>query len=81
MTQVTPCNVEMYAVYGEGGEEFKSRIIAFGIDNAGNLRPIVFDSDIGCDGNRYVQVQDSSLVYLVTQEKINNLLGVGNSEE
>lgn len=33
------------------------------------------------DGNRYVQVQDSSLVYLVTQEKINNLLGVGNTEE
>lgn len=33
------------------------------------------------DGNRYVQVQDSSLVYLVTQEKINNLLGIGNSEE
>lgn len=49
MTQIIPCNIEMYAVYGEGGEEFKSRIIAFGIDNTGNLRPIVFDSDIGCD--------------------------------
>ncbi len=37
-------------------------------------------SDSG-DGTRYVQVQDSDLVYLVSSDVLNNLLGIGNSTE
>ena len=33
------------------------------------------------DGTRYVQVQDSDLVYLVSSDVLNNLLGTGNSTE
>lgn len=33
------------------------------------------------DGTRYVQVQDSDLVYLVSSDVLNNLLGIGNSTE
>ena len=37
-------------------------------------------SDSG-DGTRYVQVQDSDLVYLVSSDVLNNLLGTGNGAE
>ena len=33
------------------------------------------------DGTRYVQVQDSDLVYLVSEDILNNLLGIGNTTE
>lgn len=50
MKQIIPCNVKMYAVYrGDGEEEIKSRIIAFGIDGNGYFRPIVFDAEFGGD--------------------------------
>lgn len=41
---------------------------------------IYIGQDTG-DGSRYVQVQDSSLVYKVSSSILNNLLGVGNSED
>ena len=50
MKQIIPCNVKMYAVYrGDGEEEIKSPIIAFGIDGEGFFRAIAFDEELGGD--------------------------------
>lgn len=48
MKQIMPCNVEMYAIYDCGVEGIiKERVIAFGIDELGYIKPLVFDSEIG----------------------------------
>lgn len=50
MTQIIPCNVEMYAVYDDGENgELKERIIAFGLDGEGYFRPLAFSVDMGAD--------------------------------
>ena len=49
MKQIIPCNVEMYAIYEGGNEEFKERIIAFGLDGEGYFRPLAFSADMGAD--------------------------------
>ncbi len=50
MKQIIPCNVKMYAVYrGDGEEEIRSPIIAFGIDGEGFFRAIAFDAELGGD--------------------------------
>lgn len=49
MKQIIPCNVEMYAVYAEENGETKSRIIAFGLDEEGYIRPLSFAADLGAD--------------------------------
>lgn len=48
MKQIIPCNVEMYAIYDCGEEgEIKDRVLAFGLDEEGFVKPLVFDSEIG----------------------------------
>lgn len=50
-------------------------------EDSGSLTySLYLGSDSG-DGTRYVQVQDSDLVYLVSSDVLNNLLGIGNSTE
>ena len=49
MKQIIPCNVEMYAIYEGENEEFKERIIAFGLDEEGYFRPLSFSADMGAD--------------------------------
>lgn len=50
MKQIIPCNVKMYAVYrGDGEEEIRSPIIAFGIDGEGFFRAIAFDAELSGD--------------------------------
>lgn len=48
MTRLIPCNLEIYAVYREGGTEVKRRVLAFGMyyDN-GPVVPMVFDPIMG----------------------------------
>lgn len=49
MTQIIPCNVEMYAVFrvGDGGET-RSRVLAFGLyHDGGDVVPMVFDPVLG----------------------------------
>lgn len=49
MTQIIPCNVEMYAVFRkEDGEETRSRVLAFGLyHDGGDVVPMVFDPVLG----------------------------------
>lgn len=49
MTQIIPCNVEMYAVFREeDGTETKSRVLAFGLYyDGGDVVPMVFDPVLG----------------------------------
>lgn len=50
MKQIIPCNVEMYAIYDDGGAgEVKCRIIAFGLDEEGYFRPLAFDGGSGAE--------------------------------
>lgn len=51
MKQIIPCNVEMYAIYNCMPEEnIRERVLAFGLDESGHIRPLVFDDEVGvCD--------------------------------
>ena len=48
-------------------------------EDSGNLTYTLYLGSDSGDGTRYVQVQDSDLVYLVSSDVLNNLLGIGNS--
>lgn len=50
------------------------------VDSGSLTYTLYLGSDSG-DGTRHVQVQDSDLVYLVSSDVLNNLLGIGNSTE
>ena len=53
-------------------------------DDSGDSDSLTYTLYLGSDsgdGTRYVQVQDSDLVYLVSSDVLNNLLGTGNSTE
>ena len=50
MTQIIPCNVEMYAVFREeDGGETGRRVLAFGLhhDCCGDVVPLIFDPVLG----------------------------------
>lgn len=47
LKQIIPCNVKMWAVYDTDEGEIKIRIIAFGLDEDGLLRPLAFDEEMG----------------------------------
>ena len=48
-------------------------------EDSGSLTYTLYLGSDSGDGTRYVQVQDSDLVYLVSSDVLNNLLGIGNS--
>lgn len=50
-------------------------------EDSGSLTYTLYLGSDSGDGTRYVQVQDSDLVYLVSSDVLNNLLGIGNSTE
>ena len=50
-------------------------------EDSGSLTDTLYLGSDSGDGTRYVQVQDSDLVYLVSSDVLNNLLGIGNSTE
>lgn len=50
-------------------------------EDSGSLTYTLYLGSDSEDGTRYVQVQDSDLVYLVSSDVLNNLLGIGNSTE
>lgn len=62
MTQIIPCNVEMYAVFREeDGKETKSRVLAFGLyHDGGNVVPLIFDSVLG--------ISETNLMHFVRYE-------------
>ena len=62
MTQIIPCNVEMYAVFHEeDGKETKSRVLAFGLyHDGGNVVPLIFDSVLG--------ISETNLMHFVRYE-------------
>lgn len=49
LKQIIPCNVKMWAVYDTAEGEIRGRIIAFGLDEEGFFRPLVFDEEIGAE--------------------------------
>lgn len=50
-------------------------------EDSGSLTYTLYLGSDSGDGTRYVQVQNSDLVYLVSSDVLNNLLGIGNSTE
>lgn len=56
MKQIIPCNRKMYGVYRErDGHLIRIPVLGFGIDNRGDIVPLVFDGysgiepEYGCD--------------------------------
>lgn len=49
MKQIIPCYINMYAIYNCMPEEnIRERVLAFGLDESGHIRPLVFDDEVGC---------------------------------
>lgn len=48
MRQIIPCTENLYAVYSDSNiGECKLKVLFFGIDNHGDIEPLVFDADFG----------------------------------
>ena len=47
IVQIIPCTHDMYAVFNDGGNQYKSKVLMYALCDDGNVYPLYFDAWLG----------------------------------